>query len=113
MNGCQQDTVDDRKDGGVDAITHGERHDGRGCEAGCSAHGPQRIRGVLCDRGVRREPAVRVEKRLDDVETADPGGGFEIQRYLCAAISVTTFHTYWTKGYSDDSASRSTSPCAG
>src|SRR5438445_5995908 len=30
-------------------------------------------------RGVRREPAVRVEKCLDDVETTDAGGGLEIQ----------------------------------
>src|SRR5438093_10530305 len=30
-------------------------------------------------RGVRREPAVRVEECLDDVETADAGGGLEIQ----------------------------------
>ena len=30
-----------------------------------------------------------------------------------AAISVTTLQTYWTKGYSEASASRSTSPCAG
>src|SRR5207302_11183505 len=30
-------------------------------------------------RGVRREPAVRIEKCLDDVETTDAGGGLEIQ----------------------------------
>jgi hypothetical protein len=84
--------------------------DGQSADRVEAIEGPRRLaRSVLRRASSSARDDTRAEKHKASfsvhlVVPQNHGG------YLCAAISVTTFQTYRTKGYSDDSASRSTSP---
>jgi len=66
------------------------------------------FRGMLPGMGLR--PLLAKDA---DARPLELGGGRRTTVYLRAAIPFTTVHTYSTKGASEDTASRSTSPWAG